>query len=381
MSDSAQKAGVQSLAQYYRGKRVFVTGHTGFKGSWLAEWLLALGAEVSGYSLEPASDPSLFDQLGLAKRLHHQIGDVRERNQLQKALLRAEPDVVFHLAAQPLVRRSYAEPLETFEVNVTGTLNVLEALRALKKRCAAVLITTDKVYLNHETGQAYKESDPLGGHDPYSASKAAAELVIDSYRKSFFSSSPVRLASARAGNVIGGGDWAADRIVPDCIRALLRGEPIQVRNPKAIRPWQHVLEPLSGYLVLAQQLVQADGDSALAGAFNFGPDLSSNQSVATLVQELLKNWEGSWVEHNEANAPHEAGKLNLATEKAFHLLGWQPRWDFETTIEKTAEWYRGVYHGGDPLELTLKQIAEYSQPGGPGRPARQGALTPQSPTE
>lgn len=349
-----------NLQSAFEGRRVFVTGHTGFKGSWFCQWLLGLGAQVYGYALEPDTAPSLFNQLGLAKRIKHRLGDVRDAEALRAAIHEFQPDYVFHLAAQPLVRRSYLEPVQTFDINVMGTVHVLEALRSLKNPCAAVMVTTDKVYENDETGCAFAETDRLAGNDPYSASKAAAELVIHSYRKSFFSSSPVALASARAGNVIGGGDWATDRIVPDCIRALVQGEPIQVRNPQAIRPWQHVLEPLSGYLSLAQHLGRNGCSSDLAGAFNFGPHLDSNQPVAALVQELLKHWEGRWVAHSEANAPHEAGKLNLATDKALRHLGWRPRWDFKTTIEKTALWYRAVERGGDPLELTNKQIEEYS---------------------
>lgn len=351
-----------NLQGAFEGRRVFVTGHTGFKGSWLCQWLLGLGAQVCGYSLAPDTAPSLFAQLGLAKRLKHHVGDVRDAEALCAAIREFQPDYVFHLAAQPLVRRSYSEPAQTFEVNVMGTVHVLEALRALNSPCAAVMVTTDKVYENPETGCAFAEGDRLGGSDPYSASKAAAELAIHSYRKSFFSDSdcPVALASARAGNVIGGGDWATDRIVPDCIRALIRREPIQVRNPQAIRPWQHVLEPLSGYLLLAQKLSRAGGGGKLADAFNFGPILASSQPVAALVQELLKHWEGSWVVHSDPKAPHESGKLQLSTSKALNNLGWQPRWNFNTTIEKTALWYRDVERGCDPLELTNRQIAEYS---------------------
>ena len=244
----------------YAGKRVLVTGHTGFKGSWLCEWLLGLGAKVTGYSLSPPTQPALFEQLGLAGRLRHIIGDIRDLPGLSRALRKARPDFVFHLAAQPLVRDSYANPVETFAVNLMGTVHVLEALRSVRHPCAAVFITTDKCYENREWAYGYREDDPLGGSDPYSASKGAAELAISSYRRSFFGSHPVRIASARAGNVIGGGDWAVDRIVPDCMRALEKGKPIPVRNPKATRPWQHVLEPLSGYLWLGACLAGSAED-------------------------------------------------------------------------------------------------------------------------
>lgn len=388
----------------YAGKKVFVTGHTGFKGSWFCEWLLLLGAEVTGFSLPGSvTEPSHFDQLGLAARLDDRRGDIRDADAIRQAILDVRPDFVFHLAAQPLVRLSYKTPVETWATNVMGTINVLEALRALQEnlrtkneeqgtmnaaqRPVALMITTDKCYRNREWLHAYREEDPLGGHDPYSSSKAAAEIAIASWRDSFFSSQPlnssppqassVSIASARAGNVIGGGDWAEDRIVPDCIRALVRGDAIPVRNKTATRPWQHVLEPLSGYLTLAAGIAAARNKEPstnneeprtknqervpdLCSAFNFGPNLSSNRTVADLVREVVKHWPGGWKDQSDPNAPHEAGKLNLATDKAFHLLGWQPRWDFETAIEKTTTWYREAHEGTDPGELTRRQILEYA---------------------
>lgn len=352
------------LPDFYRGKKVFLTGHTGFKGSWLAEWLLSLGAEVHGYALDPQPHELLFDQLGLSARIASDTrADLSDRNALSGALRKAQPDIVFHLAAQPLVRLSYDIPIETFATNVMGTANVLDAVRLLGKPCSVVCVTTDKCYENREWLHAYREEDPMGGHDPYSASKGAAELVISSYRSSFFGgSSGIRLASARAGNVIGGGDWAKDRIVPDCIRALRKGEAIPVRNKVATRPWQHVLEPLSGYLWLAASVAGANAgveSGTLCSPFNFGPALTSNRTVAQLVQELIKHTGGEWIDASDPDAPHEASKLNLATDKAFHLLGWQPVWEFEGTIAKTAEWYRQESNGEDPANLTRRQIESY----------------------
>jgi CDP-glucose 4,6-dehydratase len=359
---------------FYHGKRVFLTGHTGFKGSWLAEWLLILGAEVHGYALDPQPHELLFDQLDLSARLASDTrADLSDRAALAQALAAARPDVILHLAAQPLVRLSYDIPVETFATNVMGTAHVLDAVRSAGRSCTVVCITTDKCYENREWLHAYREDDPMGGHDPYSASKGAAELVIASYRNSFFAASnSIRLASARAGNVIGGGDWALDRIVPDCIRALRKGTAIPVRNKIATRPWQHVLEPLGGYLHLAASLATeaVDGSpeapyhqipGSLASAFNFGPNLASNRTVAELVQELLTHTDGTWTDASDPAARHEASKLNLATDKAFHLLGWQPVWDFEQTLRATAEWYLGEERGEAPLDLTRNQIAAYHQ--------------------
>jgi CDP-glucose 4,6-dehydratase len=343
----------------FAGKRVLVTGHTGFKGVWLCEWLLMLGAEVTGLALPPATVPSLFEQLRLSGRVHHFGTDIRVPELVKKIVQEAQPDFVFHLAAQPLVRLSYREPVETWQTNVIGTINLMEALRNLEKPCAAVMVTTDKVYENREWNYGYREEDSLGGYDPYSSSKGAAEIAISAWRRSFFSQGHlVRIASARAGNVIGGGDWAEDRIVPDAMRALAEGKAIPVRNRFSTRPWQHVLEPLSGYLQLAAQLSTFHFQPSLASAFNFGPALSSNQSVQALIEEILKHWPGSWEDRSDATAPHEAGKLNLATDKAFHLLGWQPVWGFERTIAETVCWY----HEAPPNDAgvhTRKQIQAY----------------------
>ena len=342
----------QVFGNRYRGRRVLVTGHTGFKGSWLAEWLLGLDAEVIGYSLPPPTSPALFEQLGLEGRVRHILGDVRDLAALTQVVRDAKPEFVFHLAAQPIVRASYAQPVETYATNVMGTVNLLEAVRQADRPCSVVVITTDKCYENREWVHSYREEDALGGYDPYSSSKGCAELVVSAYRRSFFSTpnSVIRLASARAGNVVGGGDWAADRIVPDCIRALQRGAPIAVRNKHATRPWQHVLEPLSGYLWLGACLARPEmapgGPQPPATSFNFGPAISANRSVASLVEEILRHWPGHWEDRSEPRAVHEANLLNLATDKAYHLLGWRPVWDFTASIEQTVRWYRASAEAG-----------------------------------
>ena len=358
---------------FWRGKRVLVTGHTGFKGSWLSLWLCELGARVSGVALAPDTNPALFDQLGLAERLDHHVGDLRDLDALCELVASVQPEVVLHLAAQPLVRRSYLEPVLTWSTNVLGTIHLLEALRPLTHPCAAVLITTDKVYRNNEWVFGYRENDPLGGHDPYSSSKAASELAISSWRASYCGTQPhqsphLRLASARAGNVIGGGDWAADRIIPDSVRALSAGQSITLRNPAATRPWQHVLEPLSGYLALAESLAVPTGGLAMAEAFNFGPLLEANRSVQELVEQALLHWPGTWIDASDSAAPHEAGLLNLVVDKAHHHLGWAPRWDFATTVARTLEWYRRVVQDGEsPLVCCLDDLTTYLDSLPPGR--------------
>jgi len=347
---------------YFEGKRVWLSGHTGFKGSWLSQWLLELGAIVHGYALAPETTPALFNQLVLANRLEHEVADIRDTDAVCKSIHAFQPDFVFHLAAQPLVRRSYVIPVETYETNVNGTIHVLEALRGITHPCAAVIVTTDKCYENHESGRAYEERDPLGGHDPYSSSKAMAEIATAAYRKSYFQNHSVRLATARAGNVIGGGDWAEDRIVPDAMRALDLGQAISVRNPVAVRPWQHVLEPLSGYLTLAALLAAKPESSEYTTAFNFGPGPDSNRTVADLVQEILKHRTGSWIDASSPGAVHEATLLNLSIEKAHRILGWTPKWNFEETLAKTVSWYDQVFNKKMlPHDLTNQQIFEYSK--------------------
>jgi CDP-glucose 4,6-dehydratase len=350
---------MQLFGGAFEGKRVLVTGDTGFKGAWLAEWLLELGAEVSGLALEPDTDPALYDALGLAGRIDHTTGDIRDQAVVESVMQRVAPQVVFHLAAQPLVRRSYSEPIYTFATNVMGTAHVLEAARMQPSVEALVVITTDKVYRNAETGEAFAEDAPLGGHDPYSASKAAAEIVSASYRDSFLRAEGKAMATARAGNVIGGGDWSLDRIVPDCVRALVAGESVGVRNPASLRPWQHVLEPLSGYLWLGALLLQ--GRAEVADAFNFGPDPGDARTVGELVERFLAAWgSGSWVRPELSGQPHEAGLLRLDITHAETALAWTPVWSFESAVDRTAEWYRQhAMESADPASLVSADIAAY----------------------
>lgn len=353
-----------TFGDVYRGKRVVVTGHSGFKGAWLCEWLLRLGAQVTGLSLPPDTQPSLFEQLRLSERMDSIFGDVRGLEGLRRVISEAQPDFVFHLAAQPLVRKSYREPVETWQANVLGTVHVLEALRPLQKPCAAVFITTDKCYENREWTYGYRENDALGGHDPYSASKAAAEIAIASWRRSFFASHPVRIASARAGNVIGGGDWAEDRIVPDCARAWLAGRPVRIRNPHATRPWQHVLEPLSGYLCLAAALAQASPTADIfASAFNFGPGHEGNRTVRELVEEGRQHLGGEWIDGSDPQAVHEAKLLQLSIDKAAAYLHWRPVWTFAEGVRETLRWYFDVANTPRPgfaIDLTHDQIQAYT---------------------
>ena len=350
----------------FGGKMVWLSGATGFKGAWLAEWLLQLGARVHGYSLAPAASAALFNQLQLARRIEHEVADIRDAAAVRRSLLAVQPDWVFHLAAQSLVRPSYEQPVLTYETNVMGTVHVLDALRLLKKPCGAVMVTSDKCYENREWLHGYREEDPLGGRDPYSSSKAAAEIAIASWQRSFFANHPVRVTSARAGNVIGGGDWAAERIFPDGIRALAAHEPIPVRNPQAVRPWQHVLEPLSGYLCLAAHSVRTNGldpdGTPFSTAFNFGPGHEANRTVRDLVEELLRHWPGRWEDRSDPAAVHEARLLQLSTDKARAILGWAPLWNFSESVERTATWYRGAVAQPDPAsvsELTRAQIAAF----------------------
>lgn len=343
----------------YKGKRVFVTGDTGFKGSWLVRWLLLLGAEVTGYALPAERLEDHFSRLDLSRRIHHVDADIRDFDLLFAAVKQAEPEFFFHLAAQPIVRTSYERPKYTFDTNIGGSVNVLETLRQVETIKSLVYVTSDKCYRNNEWVWGYRENDELGGKDPYSASKAAAELVFQAYYDSFFMSRPnCGVASVRAGNVIGGGDWASDRIVPDCIRALKAGLPIVLRSPGATRPWQHVLEPLSGYLLLGAKLYEAP--KRFSGSWNFGPASGTGYTVGALAERLHSGWGGTNPSMQLGPmGPHEAGLLSLNCDKAHHELGWWPRWSFDKTVEQTVGWYRGVHDGVAAEELTVQQIREY----------------------
>ncbi len=356
-----------ALRAAYAGRRVLVTGHTGFKGAWLCEWLLHLGAQVHGVALPP-DDRSLFGELELERRLEHTILDIRDAAAMRAHVTALRPEVILHLAAQPLVRLSYREPVETFATNVLGTAHLLDAVRTAGFPCSIVIVTSDKCYANDGRPRSFREDDPLGGHDPYSASKGAAEIVTASYRDSFFvHDTRVALASARAGNVIGGGDWAADRIVPDAIRALEKGGAIPVRNPAFTRPWQHVLEPLGGYLLLAARLEaarasgRAEEIARYAQPFNFGPEPGANRPVRELVEEILRYWPGKWEQVAQEKHLPEAPLLSLDITKAHAVLGWQPRWDFARTVAETVAWYRARHDGRSAVEETLAQIEAYSR--------------------
>lgn len=345
-------------AQFWRGKRVLVTGHTGFKGAWLAAWLARSGASVTGVALAPETSPNLFDLLGLARSVDSRLRDIRDLEAIQGIFRAVKPEVVFHMAAQALVRRSYADPIGTYATNLMGTVHVLEAARATDAVRAVVNVTSDKCYENLETQHAYRETDAMGGHDPYSSSKGAAELITSAYRRSFFAREGKLLASARAGNVIGGGDWSEDRLIPDCVRAFSAGKPVVIRNPLAVRPWQHVLEPLSGYLALAERL--ASGDAAYAEGWNFGPGESDSAPVERVVNDVVRLWGGGarW-EQDRTAQPHEAHLLRLDAGKAREKLGWKPRLALGEALAWTVDWYRKVAGGADAPELVVAQIGAY----------------------
>jgi len=370
---------------FFKGRRVLITGHTGFKGSWLTLWLLRQEALVTGFSLDVPTSPSLFETLRLANDIQHITGDIRNAEHLSNVVSNLQPEIVFHLAAQPLVRRSFRHPKETFDVNVGGTINLLEAVRQTKSVRAVICVTSDKCYDRRGWDGGYRENDPLGGHDPYSASKAAAEMAAAAYRESFFSVGQtflsdgnlgrqeclahpsVGLATVRAGNVIGGGDWALDRLVPDCVRALVAEEPILIRHPQAVRPWQHVLEPLAGYLLLARRLW--DEPEKYSGPWNFGPAAESHVPVAKLVQEIIQLWgQGQWIATPGRSEPREANCLRLLSDKAMSLLAWRPQWNLHTALRQAIDWYRACYgHEGatEPRALCELQIGQYEA----GRPA------------
>lgn len=343
------------FANAYEGRKVLVTGHTGFKGSWLCLWLTELGAQVTGFALPPDTTPSHWSLLNL-NAVDDIRGDLRQEQQIEAVLASVQPDVVFHLAAQPLVRRSYREPVLTFDTNVTGLVHLLEATRKTESVRAFVNATTDKVYLEQSTDTGYREDHSLGGHDPYSTSKACAELITECYRKSFFQVSATRVATARAGNVIGGGDWSEDRLVPDLIRAVTQGSTLQIRNPNSVRPWQHVLEPLSGYLQLGQQLLAGN---AVEGPWNFGPSAGATLSVRTLISEIGGDWPELQSEFLVGPHPHEAATLQLDCSKAERLLNWRPVWSADSTFHHTSRWYREFYDQGTLLSrLDLREYVD-----------------------
>jgi CDP-glucose 4,6-dehydratase len=352
---------------FWKNKRVFLTGHTGFKGAWLSLWLTSMGARVWGYSLKSPTNPNLYDLLGLNKLLAGEwIGDIRDLDNVKRAVEIVKPEIVFHLAAQPLVRDSYKNPLETYSINVMGTANLLEAIRSCPTVRAVVNITTDKCYENREWHWGYRENEPLGGYDPYSSSKACSELVTSSYRSSFYNPSTydqhgVAIASARAGNVIGGGDWAVDRLIPDCFRSLVNKEPILIRNPNSIRPWQHVLEPLGGYLLLGQRLVE-DGP-IFSEAWNFGPADQDARTVKWIVERICGMWDentGYVIEKSEDKV-HEATYLKLDCSKASAILGWRPRWSLEEALSKIVEWNHTLQLRPDEIfDFSIAQIEEYN---------------------
>jgi CDP-glucose 4,6-dehydratase len=352
-----------SFLDHYRGRKVLVTGHTGFKGSWLTLWLNNLGAEVTGWSIDIPTQPSLFELAHVDSVCDHHFGDINDAEAIQKFVADGNFQTVFHLAAQPLVRLSYSTPLETLQTNVIGTANVLEAVRSAGRECAIVAVTSDKCYANDGSIWGLRECDPMGGSDPYSMSKGAAELVIDSWRRSYFSTGDdtVRLASARAGNVIGGGDWAADRIITDSVSALIEGRTIEIRNPTATRPWQHVLEPLSGYLWLGAALATDWNGGKFDSAWNFGPPMEGVRPVSDLVDRLVANWgSGDWSNIDIPQAPKEAKTLSLNCDKAIQLLEWRPVWSFEKSVAETTCWYRTFAENASRMNMiTQEQIDRY----------------------
>jgi CDP-glucose 4,6-dehydratase len=353
---------LQQLENTYKGKKVFLTGHTGFKGAWLLKTLAMLGAEVKGYALKPQTPNDLFYLIEGEKLCLSVIADLRDKEKLISEIVAFQPDFVFHLAAQPLVRLSYEIPAETFEVNVIGTANVLDGVKSLQKKCSVVLITTDKVYHNNEWEYPYRENDRLGGYDPYSASKACAELLIDSYRNSFFNKIDYNkhlkgIAVARAGNVIGGGDWSKDRLIPDIVRSLMKKKPIQIRNPNAVRPWQHVLEPVIGYLSLGMHLEKSPGD--FAKAYNFGPQSEDSLSVEEMVKLAINSWgSGEYQKKYVRNQPHEAGMLKLDITKVKSELNWFPKMNAKMTVTMTVDWYKSFLNNNNDT-ITSKQILSY----------------------
>ena len=343
---------------FWKGRRVFVTGHTGFKGSWLCLWLHELGAQVKGFALEPPTTPSLFNEARVAELVESEIGDIRDLQRVTQSVHDFQPDILIHMAAQPLVRYSYDAPIETYAVNVLGTAHVLEAAKLCGSIKSVVSVTTDKCYENKEWVWAYRENEPMGGHDPYSSSKGCAELVTASYRRSYYEEKGIGLASARAGNVVGGGDWALDRLIPDILRAFEKEQPVVIRSPNAVRPWQHVLEPLSGYLALAQRLFEKPGD--FAEGWNFGPNEEDAKPVSWILDRMVDAWPGSsWQLYQATNNPHEANYLKLDISKAKSKLDWQPTWDLKHTLENIVKWHRAWLSSDDMQAFSKIEINEF----------------------
>ncbi|MDT8375594.1 MAG: CDP-glucose 4,6-dehydratase [Mariprofundaceae bacterium] len=344
---------------FWKGRRVFITGHTGFKGSWLCLWLKQLGAEVTGYALDPATTPSLFEVADVAGGMNSVIGDIREREGLARAMSEARPEVVIHMAAQALVRYSYQHPVETYEVNVMGTVNLLEAVRSCDSVRSVLVVTSDKCYENRERDAGYREDEPMGGHDPYSNSKGCTELVVAAYRQSFFDAgNKVALATARAGNVIGGGDWSEDRLIPDMVRAFMAGQSVTIRNPDAVRPWQYVFEALHGYLLLLEHMDRHPGK--YSQAWNFGPEDEDAHNVAWIVKQFVSTWgNAEWHVRPDANNLHEAHLLRLDCSKARRELNWQPAVQLEQAMAWIADWYRCYYENGDVILLSQEQLKEF----------------------
>ena len=348
---------MKNILNHFKGKNVLVTGHSGFKGSWFAFLLDHVGAKVTGLALAPKTNPSLFELLDINGKCNSIIADINSAEDVKQAIDQAQPDYIFHMAAQPLVRYSYKQPLETFATNVMGTANVLEACKILNKKCVVICITTDKVYHNYEWEFPYRENDRLGGYDPYSASKAAAELVIDSYRNSFFKNSNISIASVRAGNVIGGGDWSEDRLFPDLVNSINTNLPIELRNPSAVRPWQHVLDPLFGYLTLAVKIEQ--NAHKYNEAWNFGPYNHDSKTVLEVCQQAIVVFKNGSLQINQDKQPHEAGQLRLDISKSMTYLNWHPNWSTEKAIERTANWYKAFLKGESAVNLVQKDINDF----------------------
>jgi len=343
--------------EFWKGKRVFITGHTGFKGSWISLWLVSLGAKVKGYALNPPTTPSLFNEARVGEVMESKIGDIGDQSKLYQSMTAFDPDILIHMAAQSLVRCSYTAPIETYEVNVIGTAKVLEVARSCPNLKAIVNITTDKCYENDERSQGYKEEDPMGGYDPYSSSKGCAELVTSAYRRSFLQEQGIGVASVRAGNVIGGGDWASDRLIPDILRSFEKNKPVVIRNPKATRPWQHVLEPLSGYLILAEKLYK--NQDKYAGGWNFGPNEKDVKPVDWILDEMILKWPNSSWELDKKSNSHEARFLKLDILKAESKLGWKPVWGLSHTLKKIIYWHKAWLDKKDMQSVCLAEIEEY----------------------